>query len=874
MKTDRLRDLYLSFFKAKDHKVFASDSLVPQDPTVLFTSAGMNQFKPYFLGEKKDASRAASCQKCLRTDDIDEVGRTPFHHTFFEMLGNFSFGDYFKEGAIVYAWEFLVDVLGVSSKDLWVSVYAEDQEAYTIWDKKINISAARIVRLGEDKNFWPASAPSLGPNGPCGPCSEIFFDKGADTGCGRKECNPACSCGRFVEVWNLVFTQFNRIKTGQLEPLPQKNIDTGMGLERMASVLQKKESNFQIDSLLPALIGAKKIIGLKRTSQKDDALLCAIVDHTRAATFAINDGVFPSNEERGYVIRKLIRKAAWNSYTLGMNKPHLFRLVDIFGQLMQRPYPEITQNVQKISQVIRREEEKFLASLKGARAQFQTVAASLKKENLHVVDAAMAFRLYDTYGFPLELTKDLAREHDFDVDEAGFVQLLEQQKDISRQKSMFCNSIFTGSDHDICESVEFLGYTSFSSEALILRIIKGREDASRLAAGEEGILILDRTPFYPESGGQSADRGFIETKSALFKVSGVQKVKDAILHHGVVVKGVLRQSSCRAYIDQARRRALARAHTATHLLQAALRAVLGEHVTQQGSFVDEDRLRFDFTHFTGLSRDEIASVENKVNEYIFCSDHVSKEVTSFQDAKEKGALAFFKDKYGDQVRMVRIGEYSTELCGGTHLENTAEVALFLITAESSISSGIRRIEALVGKSAYRKALSWRDELRRVAVSLKVTEDKVADAVLHREKILKESESSLRRLQEQELRGQIQGLLSQKVTIAGIDTFIVFLKDKTFDHLLSAADFIRRHATRAFVFIVSSSAGKDIFVAATTQGAADEGVALDVFIKRYGTSLGIKGGGRGLLAQGVFIHKPDSARITSSIKEFLSQGREQ
>jgi len=476
LKTDQLRKKYLDFFVSKGHVLFRSDTLVPDDPTVLFTSAGMNQFKPYFLGDKKDIRRATSCQKCLRTDDLEEVGRTPFHHTFFEMLGNFSFGDYFKKETIEWAWDFLLKELDMKEKDLWVSVYKDDDEAYKIWKDHIGVPGDKIVKLGEKDNFWPANAPTLGPNGPCGPCSEIFFDRGKDAGCGKKNCDPGCDCDRFSEVWNLVFTQFNRVGQNKLDPLPQKNIDTGMGLERMAAVLQGKYSNFEIDILAPVVKEVRKLLNVDTKDPKATSLIHAIVDHARAATFAIADGVYPSNEERGYVIRKIIRKAIWAAHLLGRKKPFLYELPYVYAESMKEPYAELKEKEGVIAKVIHAEEEKFLSTLKDGENQFSIIVEGLKEDKKDTVSASDLFRLYDTYGFPLELSKEIAKDHNLGVDESGFEKLLIQQQERSRKKSMFGEDIFKTEELKLKAATEFVGYHVLESESQIVHLIReGKE---------------------------------------------------------------------------------------------------------------------------------------------------------------------------------------------------------------------------------------------------------------------------------------------------------------------------------------------------------------------------------------------------------------
>jgi alanyl-tRNA synthetase len=870
LKTDQLRKKFLEFFKKKEHRIFPSDSLVPQDPTVLFTSAGMNQFKPYFLGIKKDCRRAASCQKCLRTDDLDKVGKTPYHHTFFEMLGNFSFGDYFKKEAIEFAWEFVTQDLNLKEKDLWISVYENDDEAYRIWKEYIGVSSDKIVKLGEDKNFWPANAPLLGPNGPCGPCSEIFFDKGKEKGCGKKDCNPSCECGRFVEIWNLVFTQFNRIDKNKLEPLPQKNIDTGMGLERVVSVLQNKNSNFEIDILYPIVKFLREILPSER---KD--LIYAMVDHIRAATFAINDGVFPSNEERGYVVRKLIRNAVWKANILGKKEPFLYRLVSLYGETMKDPYPEIYKNRDDISKVIRAEEERFLSTLEAGKKQIIELIRESKNNQKYIIGAEELFTLYDTYGFPVELSKEFAAKHNMKVDMEGFKKLLQRQRQLSRKRSMFEDSIFSSSDEDKIvkgEVTEFVGYDNFEIESKILKLIKGNKETEVLFQNDEGYIILDKTPFYPESGGQLFDKGWIKTEEGEFFVEEVFKVEEAIIHKGKVIKGEVHRGKVTALIDKKRRKGLARAHTATHLLQAALRKILGTHVTQQGSLVDVDRLRFDFTHFKGLSKEEIEKVEDLVNEFVLNADKVEKKIVDLEVAKKEGALAFFKEKYQEKVRLVSISSYSKELCGGTHLENTSEVGLFLIVSESSISSGIRRIEALVGKSAYQYFKEVKKDYLDINKLLKSKPQELKPSIERLLEEVKRERQKRENLERQLISLKIDEIISYKKQVEDKNYLIYELKEKDYTQLLHIWDVIRVKLNSIFVFLLSKHLEKHIFICAVTDDFIKKGLTSKKFLEVYKNELSLKGGGRDNFVQGIITDKERDyiRRLENSICEYLNK----
>ncbi|MDD5195318.1 MAG: alanine--tRNA ligase [Candidatus Omnitrophica bacterium] len=857
MKTNELRKKYLEFFENKAHVVFPSDTLVPDDASVLFTSAGMNQFKPYFLGEKKGIKRATSCQKCLRTGDLEEVGKTPYHHTFFEMLGNFSFGDYFKKEAIEFAWEFVLKILNINEKSLWVSVYKEDKEAFAFWEKDIGLSRAKIITLGEDKNFWPASAPTLGPNGPCGPCSEIFFDRGPDKGCGSKDCSPACDCGRFVEIWNLVFTQFNRIGENKLEPLPQKNIDTGMGLERIAAVLQGKYSNFEIDILAPAVVLAKELLALGSLETDRKSLVYAIVDHARAASFAIGDGVYPSNEERGYVVRKIIRQACWKANLLGKKTPFLHKFVPLYADIMKEPYPQIYQNKDVIAKSILDEEERFLFTLKEGKSQFKAIVQNLRLSGKNVIEAQDLFKLYDTYGFPLELSRELAKEENIGVDERGFSESLLTQKELSRKKSMFDTNIFKKEELSLSEITQFTGYESLQASSKVLRIFSSKGESNSLSSQEEGLIVLDKTPFYASSGGQLSDKGLIKGSSGEFLVEEVIKVNEAVIHRGKVITGRIIKEEVRASVDGERRRALMRAHSATHLLQSALRACLGPGVMQQGSLVDEDGLRFDFTHPKALTPAQVEKVEDMVNEQILENLNIEKSVLSLQEAKDKGALAFFKDKYKDLVRMVSIGSTSRELCGGTHLDNTSEIGSFVIISESSISSGTRRIEALVGASAYRYLKDMRKAIKEQATILKCSSDEVT-ASLRRlfENIKQEKEKTLT-LSKQMIALEAREIITHMQEIKGINFLTYAFNDKDESVLLYLSDILKNQNDALFVFFISRINQKDAFVCSASDSVIQKGFSCDKFASLFRNELSLKGGGRKNLVQGVVMMRGDN-----------------
>jgi alanyl-tRNA synthetase len=866
MKVDELRAKYLEYFKNKGHKVFASDSLVPDDPTVLFTSAGMNQFKPYFMGEKKDVKRATSCQKCLRTGDLDNVGKTPCHHTFFEMLGNFSFGDYFKKEAIEFGWEFLTKELNIKPADLQISVYEKDEEAYGIWLDHIGIPPEKIIRFGEKDNFWPSQAPSLGPNGPCGPCSEIYFDR--KIGCGKDDCSPACDCRRFVEVWNLVFTQFNRVALNQLEPLPQKNIDTGMGLERMAAMMQGKESNFEIDNLAPIVAEVRKI-AKNNNDAGSQGMINAIVDHARAVSFCICDGVYPSNEDRGYVVRKIIRKAVFNGHLLGVKEAFLFRLPALVAQLMGKTYPELNVRLDTVTKVVRAEEDKFLSTLNSGREQFSTIVNGLKTSGHKTVKAQDLFKLYDTYGFPLELSKDMAVRENLNIDEAGFDKLFSEQQTRSRTSSKFDGAVFNA-DSPLLQKIknlpcQFFGYDNCALDSEIVFMVKGADEVTRLSTGEEGIIFLSKSVFYAESGGQLCDKGTIRTPSGEFLVEEVNKIGEVIAHRGRVNKGEISKSeSAAGCVDMKRRKSLMRAHTATHLLQAALRGILGDHVAQQGSLVDSDRLRFDFTHFSALTKDELKNIEAQVNARIFDGIKVDKRVLSLDEAKKQGALAFFKDKYKDEVRTVFISDFSKELCGGTHLDNTIEAGLFVIINESSIASGVRRIEALTGFKAWQYLQDTAQSAKISAAALNCQVVGLPAALERLQSELKSAEQKIDNLNHMAVLQKTGTVMQGKENAAGIDFVVFDFGAASKDELMHAWDDMKKQGN---LFAFLCSAANKFYICATTDDMLSRGISCKKFLSDYSAKLGIKGGGRDNLVQGA-IQNVNLAEIKEAIKGFI------
>ncbi len=750
MTTDELRKRYLDYFKSKQHKAFSSDSLVPaDDPSLLFTGAGMNQFKQYFLGTKKDVKRATSCQKCLRTADLDRVGKTAYHHSFFEMLGNFSFGDYFKEEAIQYGWEFVTKELGLPVDKLWVSVYEEDDEAFELWKKKIGIAESRIVRMDAVDNFWPSNAKIDGPNGPCGPCSEIYV--GAVPGKG-------------VEIWNLVFTQFNRQSDGSLIPLPQKNIDTGMGLERAASVIQGVESNYDADNFKRIRKGLQ---GLMK-SGTDKAHENAAMDHIRAAVFSIADGALPSNEGRGYVVRKLIRLGSDHFEKAGtpLSPRTFYKLVPSIMDVYGAVYPELVERQKTIYSIIENEERAYDESCRRAE--------STRKGSM--TDGEYAFMLYDTFGLPVDKVKEKFLKENLAFDESKFELMLNEQRERSRKSSKIAGEIFAKNDMLVLTEglapTVFLGYEKTASSAKLLKIIKDKTAISSLNAGEEAVLIFDQTPFYAESGGQMGDSGTAESGGLKVEILDTQWSEKIALHKVKLVSGNLKPGeTLNLKVDEVRRADIMKNHTATHLLHAALRKVLGDHVKQSGSLVAPDRLRFDFTHFSALTPEIQSSVEALVNEQIGKKTTLQKRVLGKEQALKEGAMAFFGEKYGDEVRVVSIGDFSKELCGGTHLNSTGEIERFKIISESSIQAGVRRIEAVTGRFAREAEEQSKNELASIAKEFSTSPDQLSGSLKNLREKVGSLQASLLSRAVSNMRTAYQHRLDKSPEIGGVKLFV-------------------------------------------------------------------------------------------------------
>ena len=736
-----LRQAFLGYFQEKGHLLLPSDSLVPKDPSLLFTSAGMVQFKPYFLGvAQPPAPRVTTVQKCLRTTDIESVGDLS-HLTFFEMLGNFSFGDYFKREAILFAWEFLTERLKVDTDRLQFTVFQDDDEAFEVWNREVGIPENRIWRLGEKTNFWPANAISEGPNGPCGPCSEIFYDTRIDTGCTNPDCGPACDCGRWLEIWNLVFMQYERSEENgkpKLMPLPKKNIDTGMGLERTAAVLMGFDSPFETDVFAPIVKRIEELAGVRyKQGEPTDTAIRLIADHIRTATFTIADGVIPQNEGRGYVLRRIIRRAILRGQrVLGFEKPFFADLVPAVIDALGDQYPEIVQRQEYIQTTLRYEEERFRHTVQAGLARLEEMLAEPDTQQSQQLSGERVFMLYDTYGFPLELTREIAAERGISVDMQGFEQALEAQRQRAREASGISEKLFVQTGAALAElaqqtaPTQFIGYEHLEGEAQVVGLVREGNLIPEAHAGETVEIVLNRTPFYAEAGGQVGDTGMIEWQSGRAQVLDTQKANDYYFHHAKVLEGTLRLGeSVHAQVDAERRLDIQRNHTATHLLHAALRQVLGTHVAQAGSLVAPDRLRFDFTHPRAVTPDELERIEALVNEKLLQELEVRVYTdVPIEEARRRGAMMLFGEKYGERVRMVEIPGFSLELCGGTHLHNTVEAGLFKIVHEGSVAAGVRRIEALTGRALYQWLREREHAVREAAERLQTPVPELPRAV--------------------------------------------------------------------------------------------------------------------------------------------------
>ena len=847
---NQLREMFLSFFESKGHLRLPSFSLIPQnDASLLLINSGMAPMKPYFKGEQEPPRRrVCTCQKCIRTGDIENIGKTARHGTYFEMLGNFSFGDYFKHEAIAWSWEFLTspDWVGIDPDRLYPSIYVDDDEAFEIWNKEIGIPAERIFRFGKEDNFWEHGA------GPCGPCSEIYYDRGPEYGCGKPGCTVGCDCDRYMEVWNNVFSQFDNDGEGHYTELKQKNIDTGMGLERLACVCQNVSSLFDVDTVMNITNKVSEITGAHyEESDKTDVSLRVITDHIRSSTFMICDGILPSNEGRGYVLRRLLRRAARHGKLLGVNEPFLYQVVDTVIHENECQYPELREKQSYITRVIRTEEENFAKTIDGGMKIFTEMLQSHKEKGESTFSGADAFKLYDTYGFPIDLTNEMVAEEGMQVDEAAFQQLMQEQKVRAREARKALGDLgWAGVEFGKeIPATTFIGYTNMEAEGKIVAIVADEELQGAITAGTDAILVLDQTPFYAEMGGQVADHGVITCGDAKFEVADVQKNKGGkYMHTGKVVSGSFKLGdTVTASIDIERRKSVRRAHTATHLLDAALKHVLGDHVHQAGSLVEPDRLRFDFTHFEGITPEQLAEIDAFVNDAVLDGIPVVTEVLPIEEAKKKGAVAMFGEKYGDVVRVVEMGNVSMEFCGGTHLDNTAKVGLFRIKSEGSVASGVRRIEAITGKQTLAEIRRNQERIVRVAQMLKTTQAELESKLEAQIGELKDIKAKLEKFKEEASLGEARSFLTAAKTVGSLKVITAQRDGMDPNAMRKLGDFLRDKEPGVVGVLASVHDGKVTLLAVCGKDAVAKGVKAGDIIKAIAPICGGKGGG-----------KPDSA----------------
>ncbi|MRJ45437.1 alanine--tRNA ligase [Idiomarina loihiensis] len=850
MNSAQIRDAFLNYFAERGHEKVPSASMIPgNDPTLLFTNAGMVPFKDVFLGtDKRRYDKATSAQRCLRAggkhNDLENVGYTARHHTFFEMMGNFSFGDYFKKQAIQYAWDFLTKELKLPAEKLWVTVFTEDDEAYDIWVKDIGVPEDRISRIGEKDNFW-----SMGDTGPCGPCSEVFYDHGEEVW-GGPPGTPEEDGDRYIEIWNLVFMQYNRQADGTLEPLPDPSIDTGMGLERISAIMQNVHSNYEIDLFQALIKAAAEIIG---TNDLDNKSLRVIADHIRSCSFLITDGVMPSNEGRGYVLRRIIRRAVRHGHLLGAKDTFFFRLVDELARQMGEAYPELEQKKQIIKDALEREEQQFARTLERGLAILSDEIAELKG---NVIPGDVVFKLYDTYGFPVDLTADIAREQELTVDEQGFEKAMSEQRQRAQQASQFGMDYNQQLKSD--NKTAFTGYDNVAGQAKVVELFKDGKPVEQLQAGENGIVVLSETPFYAESGGQIGDKGVLVANGPAFEVTDTQYIGKAIAHHGVAKAAVKLNDSVKAEIDSERRENIKRNHSATHLLHAALRNLLGEHVTQKGSLVEADKMRFDFSHFEPVTTEQLAQLEREVNAQVRANLPLQTELMAIDEAKEAGAMALFGEKYDEQVRVVRMGDFSMELCGGTHVKATGDIGLFRITSEGGIASGVRRIEVVTGEAAVRYTQQQQSVLQQIAGELKTEPSSVADKVQQLQHKFRELERKNEQLQQKLAQQAGGGLIAQAVDINGVKAIIAELDQADPKSLRGLVDDLKNQMGSGIVLLGTANGDKVSLIAGVTTDLTSKVKAGDI-VNQAANVVGGKGGGR-----------PDMAQAGGSLPEQLNE----
>lgn len=841
MTGNQIREKFLNYFKSLNHTIRPGASLVPADPTILFTIAGMVPFKPLFLGEIDPLpfTRAATSQRCIRTNDLESVGKTARHHTFFEMLGNFSFGDYFKKEAILWGWEFLTKELSLPKEKLWVSIYKDDDESYEIW-KKI-VPESMIVKLGEEHNFW-----KMGETGPCGPCSEILFDQGEDVGCGKDTCMVGCDCDRYLELWNLVFTQFDRKEDGILLPLPKKNIDTGMGLERLTAVMQGVKTNFDTDLLKPIIDYVAKISQVAYgIDHAKDVALRIIADHLRGITYLIYDGIIPSNETRGYVLRAMIRRAMMQGRKLNLHNAFLFQVIPTVVKIFSHD-SNLAQQRDHISRIVKLEEERFINTLERGLTILENIINDYKNKGLGTISGEDIFKLYDTYGFPVDLTQEIALESGLKLDIEGFDKEMDEQRQRARQSGQF--GWIEEKETKLTTTTKFVGYELNEVKATVVEILKDKTPVEEATCGDKVEIVLDCSPFYAEAGGQVGDTGILTKGDVKILVTDAKWANKAMLLQATIQKGNIKpKDELQAVIDGPRRLSIARNHTATHLLQSALRQVLGSHVKQSGSYVCPDYLRFDFTHLSAMKEGEIKRVEEIVNEKIRENLGVTSYETTLEEAIKTGAMALFEEEYGEKVRAVKIGDFSLELCGGTHLKYTGEIGLFKLLSESGIAAGVRRIEALTGQKAYEYICQQEETIQEITNLLKTSHQELVQRI---EKLIqhsKEQEKEIGRLKSKLVSSQVSDLVKEGFVVEGIKVVVKELAGMDIDSLRTSADLILQALKSGVVVLASVSDDKVLWVVKVSQDVTNK-IHAGKLINELAKITGGGGGGRQDFAQ--------------------------
>ena len=867
---NELREMFLSFFESKGHLRLPSFSLIPQnDASLLLINSGMAPMKPYFTGEvEPPRHRVCTCQKCIRTGDIENIGKTARHGTYFEMLGNFSFGDYFKHEAIAWSWEFLTKTVGLDESRLYPSIYEEDEEAFEIWTKEIGVAPEKIFRFGKSDNFWEHGS------GPCGPCSEIYYDRGEKYGCGKEGCTVGCECDRYMEVWNNVFSQFNNDGQGNYTELAQKNIDTGMGLERLAVVCQDVDSLFDVDTVMNITNKVTELTGASYgQSVKMDVSLRVITDHIRASSFMIADGVLPSNEGRGYVLRRLLRRAARHGKLLGVNEPFLYKVVETVVQENEGHYSYLRERADYITRIVRVEEDNFGRTIDGGMRIFSEMLAEHKAKGETEFSGADAFKLYDTYGFPIDLTIEMVADEDMTLNQKEFAALMQEQKVRAREARKTLGDLaWAGIDLGLDNTpTAFVGYTDTKCDAKVLAVCVGEEVSGAISGGENGIVVLDKTPFYAEMGGQVADHGMIFVGGNRFEVTNVQKDKGGkYLHHGRMLSGSIRvDDAVTAAIDEERRKAIMRAHSATHLLQKALQTVLGDHVHQAGSYVEPDRLRFDFTHYSAMTPEEIIKVNALVQTTVMVGYPIVTTEMAIDDAKSMGATALFSEKYGDTVRVVNMGDYSIELCGGTHLDNTAKVGPFRIVSEASVASGVRRIEAITGNVYVSEATDNRRLLEDIGNALKAKAKDVLDKLNEQNEEIKRLRRELEQYKAKEAAGAVDNMLMQAKAVGSVKVLTMKMSDADAGKLRQMGDVLRDKVPSIAAVLAGVSGEKVTFLAVCGKDAVKVGVKAGDIVKNVCAFCGGSGGGKpdSAMGGGKDVAKTDAA--LASVADFIA-----